>query len=189
MIDAFYALPFWQKYLVGVCITPASVIVVRLVFESTLLSFRSASLSFIPGDFFLALCFASATTGYGQIGGWGHSWWWAALTFVATLVVLDNQWKRERKDYKREGDQDAHRSPAKRYHDILAYVGYGWVMGCQGIPTLMYGPTLMKLGVAAGLGAWIAMCALDRPRGTVRPVTCQVIDWQPIWRSKKIRLL
>ncbi len=156
----------WLALLAAWLITPGMVWFIGYVLESRVPMFnRYTFLSFVPGDFFLGIVFASsvALSQYLPLSGWYQSTAWQWTVFVGAFVacLLMRQFG-DKPNYTNR----ALWSPTKVYHDFCLYWIYGYLMFTVAVPSVFlseWSSETMFLKIIA-LGAflsWISTLIYD----------------------------
>lgn len=173
-------------------ITPGMMMVIAPIFESRWLPLSPSKqfLSFFPGDLFLGILATGLCYSVVRLPGGDRMLGpvkvnsvpvqLAILVIVAIVAIAQHQGEVKAGIYPRR----AVNSPTKWYHDLVLYVGYGYLIVS----------TFITLIVAGSWGALWALCALpwvfflgydsskrDTAAGRLRAQHAHVADWEPIW--------
>lgn len=142
---------------------------------------RDQSKAFLPGDFGLSMLLAVSY--YLQVGK-GTPWWmaWVGLAIGWLVYKLARRFTYTPLDYTRR----AWRSPSKRYHDLVMYVGFVALLVWIGIPAYFTswsdGVAVRLLGIA-GLLVWILCMVKDLTGEEVPNDRQHPTFYRPIWQK------
>lgn len=153
-------------------ITPVMLYLVKWVFESKV-PFRhyhpwyDAFRGFMPGDLFLGVVFALSvqlTAGLDSDQHWYNSGVWHVVVLIG--AVIGGLLARKFLDGPPVYNRRQMRSPSKLYHDIVLYMGFGYLLFTVGMSALVGtdwdGTTLyLKIGMITTFVAWIVCLISD----------------------------
>ncbi|MBI3494894.1 hypothetical protein HY004_02855 [Candidatus Saccharibacteria bacterium] len=151
---------------------------------------REQSKAFIPGDIGLGVMLATGWYLYPQISA-GSVWGSAIMPFTGLWVGCFTCYlMRTKFDGENNYPLRALRSPTKRYHDFLLYIGYLAVIITICVPAILFGTSWsgnfeVKMVGVTGFAIWLAGMALDAtdPKMPEKSKKMHVTDYQPIWKT------
>ena len=193
---------FWKVLIISLLVTPIGMILVGIVLESRIVPlWRNQSKAFIPGDIGLGVMLATGWYLYPQIPA-GNFWGSAIMPLIGLWVgVLTCYLMRTKFDGENNYPRLALRSPTKRYHDFVLYIGYLAAIITICVPAILFGTTWngnfeVKMVGFIGFGVWLAGMAQDAtdPDMSSKSEKMHVVDYQPLrrtvwawWRKRHLR--
>lgn len=151
-------------------LTPMGVILMALIFEKRLPPIlKNAFRSFLPGDVCLGITLAAsvATLMVSALPniGWQRSAWFNVMAWFAAACVFAIGRMIDRGGYTKKQLL----SPSKLYHDVVLYLGYGWLMFRVVVPAVYVGyvdkeANVSELIAILAFVAWLGMLVLDGTR-------------------------
>lgn len=183
---------FWRVLLVAWLVTPVGMVLVGLVFESRLVPlWRYQSRASMPGGVALGVMFAIGWYLYAQIPA-GSFWGSAKMPIIGLFIGCTTCYlKRSRFNGENNYPPAALRSPTKRYHDYVLYVGYLTAIIAICVPAILFGTTWSgdnlptKIFAMMMFGIWLFGMYLDVTDVFMRDKTkrMHVTVYQPLWRT------
>ncbi len=181
---------FWRVLLVAWLVTPIGMILVGIVFESRIVPLWSdQSRAFMPGDIALGVMFAIGWHLYHLIPD-GSFWASAKMPIIGLFVgVLTCILMRTKFDGENNYSPAALRSPTKRFHDFVLYIGYLTAIIAICIPSILFGTSWsgdnlsIKLLAVLMLVVWLVGMLLDAfdPAMPQKRKKMHVSEYNPIW--------
>ena len=173
-------------------ITPGMMIVIALVFESRLLPLKPSKqfLSFFPGDLFLGIMATGLISSaqsmpsnrkIGLIVVNSIAFQLAILTLVVIVAYLYHFFEARSGLYTTR----AANSPTKLYHELVIYVGYGYLIAATLVAHIAAGGWGWRDVIPLTAGAvWLSLVVIDTVRrddNRERARHAHVEDWRPFW--------
>lgn len=184
---------FWQRFALLSAVPYVGMYGVAIVFESRFPGlgpgrtpvWTGQSRAFLPGEAGLALMVAVMWEyrSRAQVPSWTHTARFMLISEVVMVLVfvLVRKYLYTPRDYTPE----AWRSPSKRYHDVVMYLLFGWLVLVVCAPVLLFGDwsvgTMAKLLGLAGLVVWIAGNVWDFTHDETPNDLQHPTKYVPIW--------
>ena len=182
----FIGRSLWVGLLVCWAITPGMMFLVALLFESRLLPLRPSKqlLSFFPGDLFLGIMVAGVVWSAARLPEGdrilGPMKVNSLVVQLAILGVVTAVAYAQHSSEVKAGvyPPRAVNSPTKIYHDVVLYVGYGYLAASSCIFNVVSHNWSALWWLLAGV-PWIALVWWDTIHRN--PKSAHVADWEPLW--------
>lgn len=187
---------FFLTLMICWLVTPVGMIAVGLICESRMVPLRPSRqfLSFFPGDIFLGVAAAGLLVMARQLPAelrWYNATAWHVIVLVFTalvaVVMTYGEWK--------SGVYPTRAifSPTKLYHNILLYVGYGYVIVTTLVAVVAGLSWSSRPTFVAGLACclvpgviWGVLVVKDNSLSTAqshdKAAHAHVGNWEPFWR-------
>lgn len=182
---------FWTALIVSLLVTPIGMIFVGIVLESRVVPlWRNQSKAFIPGDIGLGVMFATGWYLYPQIPA-GNFWGSAVMPFTGLCIGCFTCYlMRTEFDGENNYPLRALKSPTKRYHDFVLYIGYLAAIITICVPAILFGTTWngnfeAKMVGVMSFTVWLVGMVRDAadPKMQEKSKKMHVVNYQPIWKT------